>query len=203
MSNCIIFGGAPLYNFNNDIGADDFVIAADAGLKHCERMGIRPHLIVGDFDSYGGVPEGENIVRLKPEKDDTDTMAAVRWAVSEGFAEIRLYCALGGRLDHLLGNIQSLAFACRHGAKASLYGREARLHLISNSAIALPPCEGYSLSVLALTDRVENVCITGVKYPLHGALVTNSFPIGVSNEWEDTAHISCGAGILLVINAKK
>ena len=137
------------------------------------------------------------------EKDDTDTMAAVRWAVSEGFAEIRLYCALGGRLDHLLGNIQSLSFACRHGAKASLYGREARLHLISNGAIALPPCEGYSLSVLALTDRVENVCITGVKYPLHGALVTNSFPIGVSNEWEDTAHISCGAGILLVINAKK
>ena len=50
---------------------------------------------------------------------------------------------------------------------------------------------------------MENVCITGVKYPLHGALVTNSFPIGVSNEWEDTAHISCGAGILLVINAKK
>ena len=88
-------------------------------------------------------------------------------------------------------------------AKASLYGREARLHLISNGAIALPPCEGYSLSVLALTDRVENVCITGVKYPLHGALVTNSFPIGVSNEWEGAAHISCGAGILLVINAKK
>ena len=66
-----------------------------------------------------------------------------------------------------------------------------------------PPCGGYSLSVLALTDRVENVCITGVKYPLHGALVTNSFPIGVSNEWEGAAHISCGAGILLVINAKK
>ena len=143
------------------------------------------------------------VLDLPVEKDDTDTMAAVRWAVSEGFAEIRLYCALGGRLDHLLGNIQSLSFACRHGAKASLYGREARLHLISNGAIALPPCEGYSLSVLALTDRVENVCITGVKYPLHGALVTNSFPIGVSNEWEDTAHISCGAGILLVINAKK
>ena len=50
---------------------------------------------------------------------------------------------------------------------------------------------------------MENVCITGVKYPLHGALVTNGFPIGVSNEWEGAAHISCGAGILLVINAKK
>ena len=62
---------------------------------------------------------------------------------------------------------------------------------------------GSEMCIRDRTDRVENVCITGVKYPLHGALVTNSFPIGVSNEWEGAAHISCGAGILLVINAKK
>ena len=200
---CFIIGAGSFYGLPVPVRDTDTVIAADGGWRVCRELSLTPSLLVADFDSLDTVPEFDHILRLPVEKDDTDTMAAVRWAVSEGFAEIRLYCALGGRLDHLLGNIQSLAFACRHGAKASLYGREARLHLISNSAIALPPCEGYSLSVLALTDRVENVCITGVKYPLHGALVTNSFPIGVSNEWEDTAHISCGAGILLVINAKK
>ena len=122
------------------IEAADFIIACDRGYVYARNAGIRPDLLVGDFDSYrGALPADVPVLDLPVEKDDTDTMAAVRWAVSEGFAEIRLYCALGGRLDHLLGNIQSLSFACRHGAKASLYGREARLHLISNGAIALPP----------------------------------------------------------------
>ena len=143
------------------------------------------------------------VLDLPVEKDDTDTMAAVRWAVSEGFSELRLYCALGGRLDHLMGNIQALGFACERGVKASLLGRAARLYFLKNDAVTIPPLPGYSLSVLALTDRVEHVCISRVKYPLQDALVTNTFPIGISNEWEGTANISCGNGILLVINAKK
>ena len=182
----------------------DFIIACDKGYAYAKSAGIRPDLLVGDFDSYkGALDETIPVLDLPVEKDDTDTMAAVRWAVSEGFSEIRLYCALGGRLDHLMGNIQALGFACEKGAKASLLGRDARLYLLRNDSITLPPCPGYSLSVLALTDRVLNVCISGVKYPLQGALVANTFPIGVSNEWEGEAHISCGDGILLVINAKK
>ena len=102
-----------------------------------------------------------------------------------------------------MGNLQALGFACERGVKASLLGRDARVFLLKNDAVTIPPCSGYSLSVLALTDRVEHVCISGVKYPLQDALVTNTFPVGVSNEWEGTANISCGNGILLVINAKK
>ena len=102
-----------------------------------------------------------------------------------------------------MGNLQALGFACERGVKASLLGNDARIFLLKNDSITLPPLPGYSLSVLALSDRVENVCISGVKYPLQGARVTNTFPIGISNEWEDAAKISCADGILLVINAKK
>lgn len=182
----------------------DFIIACDRGYAYAKKAAIRPDLLVGDFDSYRGeLDKTVPVLDLPVEKDDTDTMAAVRWAVSEGFSEIRLYCALGGRLDHLMGNLQALGFACERGVKASLLGNDARIFLLKNDSITLPPLPGYSLSVLALSDRVENVCISGVKYPLQGARVTNTFPIGISNEWEDAAKISCTDGILLVINAKK
>ena len=182
----------------------DFIIACDRGYAYAKKAAIRPDLLVGDFDSYRGeLDKTVPVLDLPVEKDDTDTMAAVRWAVSEGFSEIRLYCALGGRLDHLMGNLQALGFACERGVKASLLGNDARIFLLKNDSITLPPLPGYSLSVLALSDRVENVCISGVKYPLQGARVTNTFPIGISNEWEDAAKISCADGILLVINAKK
>ena len=182
----------------------DFIIACDRGYAYAKEAGIRPDLLVGDFDSYKGERDKSvPVLDLPVEKDDTDTMAAVRWAVSEGFSELRLYCALGGRLDHLMGNVQALGFACERGVKASLLGRDAQIFLLKNDAVTIPPLPGYSLSVLALTDRVEHVCISRVKYPLQDALVTNTFPIGISNEWEGTANISCGNGILLVINAKK
>ena len=187
-----------------DISAADYIIACDRGCAYAEKAGIRPDLLVGDFDSYTGpLPKDIPVLDLPVEKDDTDTMAAVRWAVSEGFSSIRLYCALGGRLDHLLGNVQALSFACAHGVKAELLGDAAQMLLLSNSSVTIPPMPGYSLSVLALTDEVKNVSISGVKYPLHGKTVTNIFPIGISNEWEGTAKISCGDGILLVIHAKK
>ena len=186
------------------IRAADFIIACDRGYAYAQKAGIRPDLLVGDFDSYDGpVPTDVPILDLPVEKDDTDTMAAIRWAVNEGFREIRLFCALGGRLDHLMGNIQAMAFACEHGLKAEISGRDAQLLFLSDACVTLPPQAGYSLSVLAITDSVENVCISGVKYPLQNAVVTNTFPIGISNEWEGEARISCGRGILLVINARK
>ena len=87
----------------------DFIIACDRGYAYAKEAGIRPDLLVGDFDSYrGALDKSVPVLDLPVEKDDTDTMAAVRWAVSEGFSELRLYCALGGRLDHLMGNLQAL-----------------------------------------------------------------------------------------------
>ena len=198
----IISGGAD--DLLTDIEAADFLIACDKGYAYAQKAGLIPDLLVGDFDSYQGpAPKDVPILDLPVEKDDTDTMAAIRWAVGEGYSEIRLYCALGGRLDHLMGNIQALSFACAHGVKASLLGKDARLYFLSNASITLSPDPSYSLSVLALTDRVENVSISGVKYPLQNAVVTNTFPIGISNEWEGDAIISAGPGILLVINARK
>ena len=96
----------------------DFIIACDRGYAYAKEAGIRPDLLVGDFDSYrGALDKSVPVLDLPVEKDDTDTMAAVRWAVSEGFSELRLYCALGGRLDHLMGMFRLWALPANEALK--------------------------------------------------------------------------------------
>ena len=182
----------------------DFIIACDKGYAYAKAAGIRPDLLVGDFDSYDGpIPTDVPRLDLPVEKDDADTMAAVRWAVNEGFSALRLYCALGGRLDHLMGNIQAASFAVSHGLRAEILGENIKMYLFSGGSITLPPHSGFSISVLSLSDRCEGVSITGAKYPLQNVTVTNTFPVGISNEWEGDITISAARGILLVISAKK
>lgn len=179
-----------------------FVVACDRGYVHAQRAGVRPDVILGDFDSYSGaLPEGVKILRLPVEKDDTDTMYAVRHALGMGYRHIRIYCALGGRLDHLYANIQTGAFAAAHGARAELIGNDTHIYVLPGGEISLPPRRGWSLSVFAMTDKVRGVSITGAKYPLSGAVITNRFPIGTSNEWlpGETVTVRAEAGIYAVM----
>ena len=112
---CVIISGGN-YAPVEGVQAEDFVIACDKGYVYAEKAGVRPNLLVGDFDSYEGVlPSDLPVWRYKKEKDDTDTMIAIRYAVEQGFAQVELFCALGGRLDHLYANLQAAAFAVANG----------------------------------------------------------------------------------------
>ena len=102
----------------------DLVIAADAGYENLRQAGIRPDLVVGDFDSLGYVPKGQESVVYPARKDDTDTMLAVRIGLNRGYRRFLLYGALGGRMDHTLANLQCLSFIVDHGGEGYLLGDE-------------------------------------------------------------------------------
>ncbi len=198
----IISGGE--YSPIGRIGPDDFVIACDRGYEYAAREGIKPDLVVGDFDSYSGDVEGGIAIdRYFSEKDDTDTMIAVRYAVEQGGTELHMRCALGGRLDHLLANIQAAAFAAKHGLSVEILDRDTRMLTMNPGSLSLPRMEGFSLSLFALSDRCRGVDISGAKYPLKGAELSNAFPLGVSNEWKDSrADIRLEEGLLLVVMSR-
>ncbi|MCR5824585.1 MAG: thiamine diphosphokinase [Lachnospiraceae bacterium] len=200
MKRCVIISGGE-FDALPEIQNEDFVIACDRGYAYAVKENVRPDLVIADFDSFdGAVDEGIPVKKYPCEKDDTDTMAAVKYAVENGASEVVLCCALGGRADHAYANIQSCVYAAEHGLKAGIYGRDEEMRIIKDGEIVLKKKPGFSLSVFSISDRSEGVSITGTKYPLKDAVVTNSFPIGVSNEWEDEeARISVKKGILLVI----
>ena len=200
---CVVISGGD-FSPVPGISPDDFVIACDRGYVYCERLGLRPDLIISDFDSYSGPVDSEiPLNRFVSEKDDTDTMLAVRYAVEHGFHELLLCCALGGRLDHLIANLQSLVYAQKHGLPAVLLSEDTEIRTLAGGALRIPRREDRSLSVFALDGPCQGVCITGAKYPLANAELLPSFPLGVSNTWAgEEAVISVEEGILLIVLSK-
>ena len=183
---------------------EDFIIACDRGYQWCERMGLKPDLLISDFDSYDGPVPGDVLLdRHIPEKDDTDTMLAVRYAVEHGFRSILLCCALGGRLDHHIANLQAMLFAQAHGLSAALRSEDTEIYTLKDGSLDLPRRSGWSLSVFALDGPCRGVGIRGAKYPLEDAELIPSLPLGVSNEWAaDEAVISVREGTLMIVLSK-
>ena len=182
----------------------DFVLCADGGYAHALAVGIKPDIVIGDGDSLSNanVPS-ELMLRVPVEKDDTDTMLCIRYAIKEGFTECVIVGGIGGRLDHTIANLQTLAFAYGHGMRATLCDAQNTVLLLGPGELALPRREGFTLSLISYTARCEGVTIHGVHYPLRDALLTQTFPLGVSNAFEaEHAHISLRKGLLLIVMSK-
>ena len=199
MRRCIIIAGGA-YAPIGRIGEGDFVLACDRGYAYALREGIVPDLILGDFDSYAGaLPEGVPILRYPVEKDDTDAMLAVRWASEQGFDAVRLLCAFGGRLDHLLSNIQTLHYAAELGMEAEAEDEDTLLRVLRPGAYRLPYRADRSLSLLALTETVEGLTIRGAKYEVENAALRRPTTLGQSNAFVSDVALSFRSGVLALI----
>ena len=214
MGRCIIVGAGELKSRTIEVRKEDFVIAADAGFSHCRRMGLSPDLIVGDFDSLPKEEqarlerirkeEPQRLLTLPSEKDDTDMLAAIREGLAKGCREFFLYGGLGGRLGHTIANIQCLNFLKERGAAGYLADEDMLVFLARNETIRLPERESGWLSLFSMGERAQGVTLKGLKYELTDALITNSFPVGVSNEFiGKEAEITVRDGTLLILTAPK
>lgn len=181
----------------------DFIICADGGYRYAFDNNITPDVIVGDFDSLEcTVAENKKIevIRLKPEKDETDTLFAFRCALKKGCDDITVYGALGGeRMEHTYANICLLAEALEKNVKAVITDGNKKC-LMTDDKLCLNGEKGSYISVFSFSDASYNVILKGLKYELNGYTMKNSDSIGVSNEFtEKTAEISVGDGKLLII----
>lgn len=186
------------------LGEDDFVICADGGYALARRENIRPDMLVGDFDSLGGVPDdlpqGCRVVRVPREKNETDTFLCLRCGMEAGFRDFVLAGGIGGRLDHTVANLQLLAYAARWGISLWMMDRNNRAAVMEPGEMRIPRAEGFKLSVLSFSDHAEGVTLINVKYPLTEAVLTQDFPLGVSNEFEGAeAVIRLKEGRLLLL----
>ncbi len=203
MKKGIIISGGEFFE-DISVNEDDYVMACDRGYLYAKQLNIKPDLVVGDFDSYDGIiDDSVNFIKYPSAKDDTDTMIAIKKMIEDGFEEIDIYCALGGRLDHLFANITAMVYGLKRGAKIRMIDKTTLITGVYNSKIELDRMQDSSLSVFSFTGISKGVTIKGGKYSLKYGQLTNDHPLGVSNEWEDDlVSISVEDGTLIVICSK-
>lgn len=200
---CTIIGGAPIKDYARMRAAlreNDFCIYCDCGLRHRDGLSKAPDLIVGDFDSFSAPPSGVPTITLPREKDDTDTVFAVKEALRRGFDEFLLLGAAGGRLDHTLANVSVLVMLDQLGKKAVLLDDFSDMRVVSRDEVLVEDsCRFFSL--LAINGPARHVTIENAKFPLLDAEIHCDYQYGVSNEVlpGKTARVHVGEGQLLLI----
>lgn len=189
----------------------DHKTAVDFGLQFFYKNNWKPDRIVGDLDSAAceAVRFFENAVdiewiRLVPEKDDTDTEAAIRRIIAEGYDEIHILGGTGNRIDHMLGNVGLLGLGLLSDTRIWLVDEHNRVQMIrQNIKITKKEQFGKYVSLLPVTPKVTGITLTGMKYPLENYTMERFLTIGISNEIvEEEAGICFKDGILLVMETK-
>lgn len=195
------------FNMGKALRDDDIVICTDGGYDIARQYGIRPALVIGDFDSITAkIPEDIPVVEFPPEKDFTDLQLAIDIAIENGCNDVEIWGGIGGRLDQTIANMQLL----------TKYSKEIDWLVIrdgSNEAFVidgtngrkgkLPKRDGWYVSFFSLTEECK-VTVSGVKYPLDHHTLLNTFPLGVSNEFvDDVISIDVESGSLLVVVSRK
>ncbi len=203
MGRCVIVGGADIGRYDRvraHLREDDFYICCDSGLRHREGLGIAPDLIVGDFDSYDDPHLAVETIVLPREKDDTDTVFAVKEALRRGFEDFLLVGVIGGRLDHTLGNVSILLKLDSLGKTAVAVDDFSEMEVVSRRPVEIDGRYAF-FSLLNLTGVARGITIRNAKYPLTGAEISCDYQYGVSNEVLPgrTAEVSLKEGRLLLV----
>ena len=180
----------------------------DGGARHLLQFGVRPHVLMGDFDSISSKDLeylkklGTEIIEFPVEKDMTDTELATEYAISKGFKNIIFIGVLGTRVDHSLANILLLKRMLDKGVKGHIVDEYNIITLIRDE-ISLRKQPGYNLSLLPITSRVEGVTTKGLYFPLNNATIEMGSTWGVSNRFiDETAEVTIHDGLLLVIQSR-
>ena len=188
------------------------IIAADRGVEFFMGTDLKPDIAVGDFDSLS--KEGEaymetlintEILRLKPEKDDSDTQSAVNYAIEHGAGKIMILGATGNRIDHLMANFGLLMLGKLKDVQIILADKYNYMCLIENGTILKNEEQfGKYVSFFPIGGEVCNLTLKGFKYPLDGyCLRTEDSGLTVSNEFrEANAEVTFDSGTLLMIMSR-
>ena len=207
MRRCVIVGGADIGNYDcirSSLLEDDFIVFCDSGLKHLEALQVKPGLIVGDFDSHDNPHLDVETIVLPCEKDDTDTVFAVKEAVKRGFDDFLLIGVVGARLDHTLGNVSILLYLDSIGKKGIIIDDYSEIEIVSSESAYVEDSYAF-FSLINITGTAKDVTIENAKYPLEHAEITCEYQYGVSNEVipGKTAKIIISDGKLLLIKVRK
>lgn len=184
MKRCVIVGGTDINNYEyirSRLCEDDFIVFCDSGLKHLKPLQVNPNLIVGDFDSHDNPHLDVETIVLPCEKDDTDTVFAVKEALTRGYDDFLLIGVVGARLDHTFGNVPLLLYLDSLGKKGKIIDDYSEIEIIAKEPAYISDSFAF-FSLINISGIAKGITIENAKYTLDNAEITCEYQYGVSNE---------------------
>ncbi len=186
LKRCVIVCASPDADadfIKNKILPDDYVIAADGGIKKLNELKIAPDLFVGDFDSYSGnLPEYTEVIKLNTHKDDTDSMHCASVAVKRGFNSVMLLGASGGSMSHTYSNYSVLSFLADNNITASMADNIETVTVLNEGCYSFDNLKGREFSVFPFGCECVTVSYVGdVEYPAADLAIFENSSLGKSN----------------------
>lgn len=184
---CVIVSGAPEsdLSYYNDYLDNCFIICADSGYLKCQKLGIKPDLIIGDFDSSPVAEVDCEIITLQVRKNDSDTFHCVKVAVDRGYNDITILGGIGSRIDHTYSNILSLNYCLDKNIEARLINSKNKI-FITEKPVTFKKDNYEYFSMFALFGNVENLSITGAQYDISNYTLEPNDQLTQSNGFKDT-----------------
>ena len=179
-------------------------IGVDKGALTLARNGKRMLLAIGDFDSVeesdlAYIKEySDTLLQLNPIKDDTDSEAAVMYAIEKEYQKSHLYGGLGGRLDHAMINLRLVS---RFPETVYLHDQNNFIYSLAEGVHSIDKRDYTYISFF--TEDKATISLEGFKYPLDKQQLTNKDTYTTSNEiLEDRGIVTVHAGKVTVIQSK-
>ncbi len=201
---CVIIGASP----ENDISEvkhlikdDDIIVCADGGYEKAVTAGLKPDIIIGDFDS-APVPVNSSceVIKLPVMKDDTDTMFCIREFIRRGCSEFLLLGMTGGRPDHTVANYCALLFLAQRGFKGCIADEKGLYYVLKNYSMEIKNKSGKGFAVFPFGCKECSVELKGFLYEVNDIMLTAEFPLGASNTINsDNAFVGIKNGSALVM----
>lgn len=213
MKVCIVLNGE-ISNYNklkNHILKEnyDYIICADGGANHTYNMKIKPNFIIGDLDS---VKEEVRIYyknsdvkfeKFPVKKNETDTELCIYLAQKLNATNIDFLGALGGRIDHMIANINLLYYVKMQGIIPRIISDNEEIYIVDNEEIEIYGKKGDVISVIPINGDAKYVTLSNLEYPLENYNMKFYLPLGISNVMiENKCKIKVDEGSLLVIKNK-
>lgn len=182
----------------------DLVIGADRGYLTLDENGIKPDIVIGDFDSYTGEIRCESVIKFPVKKDFTDSALAIEHAIKEGYKRIMVYGAIGGALDHTIANLALIANYTSKGYEIAFFHNDNVVFALHNSVLTFSSEANGRISVFSFMDKAFGVNEKGLLYELENATLENLVPLGISNEFiGKSSAISVDEGTLIVYTSRE
>ncbi|ERT69561.1 MULTISPECIES: thiamine diphosphokinase [Cetobacterium] len=177
----------------------EHLFCADGGAKKALELNYIPKEVWGDFDSLDQISldllksNNVTIKKFNKDKDFTDGELLISYVTSLNYDEIYIIGGLGGRIDHMLTNI-NLIFKYKN---IIFIDRSEKLFLVTSNFI-LKNNLNKRISFIPFSDTIENLTLEGFFYPLKNHTLKRGDSTCLSNIiTSEEAFISFSSGKLL------